>query len=165
MLKTPSTNNSWLLITFAIVFSVSSIVVSQPGKALPSSESFRGSFMPIQDKARVRAPEIKRRPRLAQHRQAAFARGAQRQSCAAGFLDLRLHQLHAHHSGPQTAGAQVPESTGSDRRALGQVRKRERDGKYSAHHPALRDRASRFTTTRSLPSGAAMPSTPGPRRF
>ena len=104
-----------------------------------------------------------RRPRLAEHRQAALARRAERQSCAARFLDLRLHQLHSHHSGSQEAGREVSERAGRHRRSFRQIRKRKRHRKHSPHHSALRDRTSDRQRRGFQDLAKATPSTPGPR--
>src|SRR5688500_5489934 len=56
--------------------------------------------------ARARNPG---RQRLVEYRQTTLDSGAQRQGRFAGFLDLRLHQLHPHHSGSKETGSEVPE--------------------------------------------------------
>src|SRR6185295_12921961 len=59
-------------------------------------------------------------PWVAQYRQATFPCRAKRQSGAAGLLDLRLHQLYAHHPGSKAAGTQVRQSIGRHRGTLGE---------------------------------------------
>src|SRR5262252_5610996 len=62
-----------------------------------------------------------RRSRLAQHGQTTVAGGVEGQSCVAGLLDLRLHQLHAHHSRFEETRKEVSERAGCDRGALSEV--------------------------------------------
>ena len=87
---------------------------------------------------------------LDQHGPAHRPARAARQVRAARFLDLLLHQLHAHPAGAAEAGEGVAQRAGRDRRPFGQVRERKGHQEHRGGRAPLPDRASRWSTTREF---------------
>ena len=81
------------------------------------------------------AVELDGRGRLAQRREAAYARGAAREGRAARLLDVLLHQLHARHPRPQAPREEVPRrsswSSASTRRSSPTRRRAETSARRS----------------------------------
>src|SRR4029450_1243331 len=82
-------------------------------------------------------PRISRGHAVVEHRQALAPCRPAWQGGAAGFLDLLLHQLHAHHPGIDRAGKEVRQGTGSHWRAFGKIPERRRGGQHPSGDPAL----------------------------
>src|ERR1051326_2090214 len=101
-----------------------------------SSSSSKGLEMPVQERARIRAPELSGgRGWLNTDKPLSLA--ALKGKVV--LLDLWLHQLHAHHSRFEETREEISERAGGHRSAFRQVRKRERHRKHSSHYSSLRD--------------------------
>ena len=82
-------------------------------------------------------PRISRGDAVVEHRQALAPCRPAWQGGATGFLDLLLHQLHAHHPRTDRPGKEVCQGTGGYWRAFGKIPERRRRGQHPPGDPAL----------------------------